>query len=167
MHTSFWMQRSQGFPPVACQIAMSEESRFAEVTAPDILTPAQWYAGVHGDDPRFHGTKQLMLAVLVDALQGPQNCTASDSVIKRRRLAEVETWIADRDAQGPFAFESVCEALGIDADYLRNGLRAWQRQQLSGMHSHRQVKRSPNRPTGRIGLRVRRRRRKAKEAAPG
>ena len=42
--------------------AMSEESSFVDVTAPDVVSPAQWYAGVHRDEPRFHGTKQLMLA---------------------------------------------------------------------------------------------------------
>jgi hypothetical protein len=103
---------------------MLGESSFAELAAPDILTPAQWFAGSHDDNPRFHGTKQLMLAVLVDALQRLQNCTASDSAIKRRRLAEVEAWIADRDAQGPFAFGTVCETLGIDADYLRKWAEA-------------------------------------------
>jgi len=41
---------------------MSEESSFVDVTAPDVVSPAQWYAGVHRDEPRFHGTKQLMLA---------------------------------------------------------------------------------------------------------
>lgn len=138
--------------------AMLEESSFPELAAPDILTPAQWFAGAHDDNTRFHGTKQLMLAVLVDALQRLQNCTASDSAIKRRRLAEVEAWIADRDAQGPFAFETVCETLGIDADYLRNGLRLWQRRQLSGMRASRQVRHASNRPSGAIGSLVRRQR---------
>jgi hypothetical protein len=167
IYTTLSLREAQGWFPavVARQISISENSAYGEPITPDIVTPAQWWVGGRREDPRFHGTKQLMLAVLVDALQGLQNCTASDSVIKRQRLAEVEAWIADRDAQGPFAFETVCEALGIDADYLRSGLRAWQRQQLSGMHSHRQVRRSPNRPTGRIGSPVRRRRRRAKEAA--
>jgi hypothetical protein len=42
---------------------------FAELIGSEILTPAQWNGGKRREDPRFHGTKQLMLAVLVDALQ--------------------------------------------------------------------------------------------------
>jgi hypothetical protein len=144
-----------GVLPVVVSISENDE----QIT-PDIMTPAQWYARVH-DDPRFHGTKQLMLAVLVDALQCLQNCTTSTSTVKRQRLAEVEAWIADRDAQGPFAFETVCEALGIDADYLRNGLKMWQRQRLSGTLPPRHIRHLPNGPPGAIGSPFRRHRRRA------
>ena len=85
---------------------MSKQSSFTELTALGIMTPAQWYAGVGGDDPRFQGTKQLMLAVLADALKCIQNSTASDNIVKRRKLAEVESWIGDRDAQEPFSFRN-------------------------------------------------------------
>ena len=159
------MRRSQGFSVGACRTAVTEKSSFA--TAPDILTPAQWYAGVHGDEPRFHGVKQLMLAVLVDALRCLQTCASARTVTHRRRLAEAEAWIADRNAQGPFTFETVCEALGIDANYLRTGVRKWVQQRLTGKHSHRQVRHEPNGRLGTISSPVRRQRHRAKEAAPG
>jgi hypothetical protein len=77
---------------------------FAKLIGSEILTPAQWYVGSRREDPRFHGTKQLMLAVLVDALQCVQNGTRGP--IQRLSFAEAETWIADRNGQGPFAFET-------------------------------------------------------------
>jgi len=135
---------------------MSEDRSLAEAIAPEILTPVQWYAGVHGDEPRFHSTKQLMLAVLMDALQCLQ---------ERRRVAEAEAWIADRGGQGPFAFETICDALGIDADYLSNGLREWQRQQLSRTDPQRQVRHPSIRRSGAIRSPTGRRRRRATEAA--
>src|SRR5262249_6141705 len=93
------------------------------------------------------------------------NCTASDNIIKRRKLAEVESWITDRDAHGPFSFETISEALGVDADYLRIGIREWV-EQLSGTHPHRQVRHEHNGRMGKIGSPVRRRRRRrAKTAA--
>ncbi|MGH7873082.1 MAG: hypothetical protein ACREQO_12780, partial [Candidatus Binatia bacterium] len=33
--------------------------------------------------------------------------------------------ILESDQIYPFSFENVCEALGYDAEYLRNGLRRW------------------------------------------
>jgi len=140
---------------------MSEDSAYSELIAPDIMTPAQWYAGVR-DDPRFQGTKRLMSAVLVDALQCLQNCTGSHSVIKRRRLAEVEAWIADREAQGPFAFDAVCEALGINPDYLRHGLNEWRLQEVRGTRPQRQFRHWSNRRSGPIKVQTKQRR--AKEA---
>ena len=132
---------------------MSEERSLADLIAPEILL-AQRHEGAHGHDPRFDGTKQLMLAVLVDALQCLQ---------KRRTITEVDAWIEDRKARGPFAFETVCETLEIDADYLRNGVREWRYQLLSDTGSQRQVRHQSNRRSGRIGLPVRRARRRAGE----
>jgi hypothetical protein len=117
---------------------------FAELIAPDLLMPVQWYAGIRGENPRFHGTKQLMLAVLVDALQCLRTRAPGERIaIQRRSLAEAEAWIADRKGQGPFAFETICETLGINPDWLRESLREWRRQRLSGIDRQRQIRHLP------------------------
>ena len=136
---------------------MSGERALGEFLSPDVLTPVQWYAGVHANDPRFHGTKQLMLAVLVDALRCFQN---------RRNAAEAEAWIADRHARGPFAFEIVCGVLGIDADYLRSGLSEWRGRNLRKTRPHLLMAHSSKRCSGAISLPFGRaaKRGKAKEA---
>jgi hypothetical protein len=130
---------------------MSAESSFEQLMGSGILTPAQWYAGKRQEDPRLDGTKQLMLAVLVDALQCFQ---AAD----RRLAAEAEVWIVDRNDQGPFAFEIICETLGIDPDWFRENLGEWREQRLSGNSTRRQIRRSPNARRGPIRSHVRRRR---------
>jgi hypothetical protein len=142
---------------------MSEESRFAELLVPEILTPVQWYAGAGREDPRFHNTKQLMLAVLVDAFR----CllTHGRNAVQRLALAETEAWIADREAQGPFAFETLCEALGMDADYLRNGLRDWRQRRLSGTYPRRQIRQLSNR-RGAIKVQTKRRRASRRKTPP-
>ena len=122
---------------------MSVENSFAEVVAPDILTPVQWYAGIRRENPRFHGTKQLMLAVLVDALQCLRTGGQGRTAIQRRALAEAEAWIADRKGQGPFAFETICETLRINPDWLRESLRKCRRQRLSGTNTQRQIRHLP------------------------
>jgi hypothetical protein len=143
---------------------------FAELIAPDILTPIQWYAGIRRENPRFNGTKQLMLAVLVDALQCLRNGAHGRTAIQRRSLAEADAWIADRKGQGPFAFETICETLGIDPDWLRENLREWRMQRLSGIDRQRQIRRLPVGRSERINASPSRwaaKRRKAKEPAAG
>jgi len=122
---------------------MSVANSVAELIAPDILTPVQWYAGIRGENPRFHGTKQLMLAVLVDALHCLRTRAQGRIAIQRRSLAEAEAWIADRKGQGPFAFETICETLEINPDWLREGLREWRKQRLSGIDRQRQIRHLP------------------------
>ena len=131
---------------------MSEERSRTKVIDPDILRPFRWQEGNPGKVPEFGSAKQLMLAVLVDALRCLQ---------KHRRVAEVEAWIAARGDEEPFAFETICDALGIDADYLRNGLSKWHCQQLNGTDPRRTVKRESFKRQGPIKLSVRRRARHA------
>jgi transposase-like protein len=52
-------------------------------------------------------------------------------------FGETEGWILDRNSDGPFTFEAICEALGIEPNSLRDGLRQWRVQQLSGMNLRR------------------------------
>jgi hypothetical protein len=63
--------------------------------------------------------RRLMAAVLFDAalqLSRPGS----------KGAAEVTRWIRNRDDESlPFSFSSVCEALGLDAEYLARGLLAW------------------------------------------
>jgi hypothetical protein len=63
--------------------------------------------------------------------------------IRRRSLAEAEAWIADRKGQGPFAFETICETLEINPDWLRESLRGWRKQRLSGIDRQRQIRHLP------------------------
>jgi hypothetical protein len=66
------------------------------------------------------GELQLRLAVLEDCLRGLMAARDRRSRALRCDLA----WIESRDRNGPFAFEILCETLGIDADRLRRRVRA-------------------------------------------
>jgi hypothetical protein len=134
--------------------SMSEKRSLPEAVAPDILTPEGWYESVHVADPRFHSTKQLMLALLVNAVRCLQ--TMGLTAIQRLALAETEAWIADRSARGPFGFETACAPLGIDADFLRQGLGEFRRQKLKETRPQRLVRHWSNRRSGAIGSPARR-----------
>ena len=92
------------------------KNSLAWLTIPDVLTPVQYYEGVRTQHPETRAMKRLMLAVLEDALRCLQQTHAeSRNPFHRRAFAEAEIWILDRKAQGPFAFETICEALGDPA----------------------------------------------------
>ena len=67
--------------------------------------------------------RQLMAAVLVDAVATwRRNCRPRDPLAKRR-LAEVVGWLHDADASWPFSFLRICAELDLDAPRIRRMLR--------------------------------------------
>jgi hypothetical protein len=67
----------------------------------------------------------LMAAVLQDAIRSFCECSGSRGVRSRKLFAETSQWFASRDHDWPFAFESICAALGIEPDWIRRLLRGW------------------------------------------
>jgi hypothetical protein len=132
-----------------------EESSLARLTIPDVLTPMQYYGGVRTQHPETHAMKRLMLAVLEDALRCLQTYIGSRNPVHRRAFGEAESWILDRQAQGPFAFDTICEALEIQPDHLRDGIRQWRMQLSNGLDSRRLQRRSVrrNEPLGSLARR--------------
>lgn len=67
--------------------------------------------------------KQLMMAILDDAIQSflagfrPRNTKAL------RQFEEAQMWIMETDSHWIFSFDSICNLLGLDPDYLRGGLQ--------------------------------------------
>ena len=66
------------------------------------------------------GERRLMLAVLEDAIR--TLLLAKRSRIPRKRAMSELAWLESTDVSEPFAFESICDVLGIDSSYLRNRL---------------------------------------------
>jgi DNA-binding XRE family transcriptional regulator len=89
---------------------------------PDILMPSQFFGRQrHGDGT---GVRGLMVAVLEDSLtlllKAAASHRSSGSAAMRRELA----WIESTDRTYVFAFENVCDVLGIDVDAFRRQVRA-------------------------------------------
>jgi len=90
-----------------------------------VVLPTQY---VRGSNARFDPYKSLMAAVLQTAVddrwgsvhrQVPRQWSADE--IKGVRLATA--YLASTDRAWPFSFENLCEALGLDANSLRDELR--------------------------------------------
>ena len=87
------------------------------------------------------GEQRLMLAVLCDAMHA--YATEQSRHKRPGRLQELRQWFESTDRSYVFTFESVCDALGLDAAYVRRRVlgvppvlrRPWAHR----VHSHRIV----------------------------
>lgn len=78
---------------------------------------------VNGDDGYAMGPERdLLSALLFDGVQSYLNYANSGASEARTRYREACAWIYKRGDEYIFSFDSVCEGLGIDPDYLRSGL---------------------------------------------
>ena len=86
------------------------------------MLPAQLYAEVHAlGGPE----RRLRLAVLADALYQLQR-SANATGKRERAMHEAELdWFARDDLSEPFSFVSICDALHLDPEFVRGGLRRW------------------------------------------
>jgi hypothetical protein len=69
--------------------------------------------------------RNLLLAVLTDAILHYRALATTPEGTRRRELAESERWILSNERDWPFSFLNVCEALGIEPQPLRRGLVRW------------------------------------------
>jgi hypothetical protein len=85
---------------------------------PDVLLPDQFGWGV---SPQ--GERRLMLAVLADAVDCYRTGRRARDPARRLLFAETRAWVESTDRRAVFAFESICDTLDIDPDYVRRRLR--------------------------------------------
>ena len=96
---------------------------------PEVVLPSQFY-GKGGIDASLQPEKRLMLAVLEDAVGTFQKYVWARDRAGQRLLAEVEEWFESNDIEWPYSFVNICNALSLDVDFMRGGLRRWKQQQL-------------------------------------
>ena len=69
------------------------------------------------------GERKLLFAVLEDAIRTYLRHRDSGAEARNNEdYVEAAEWLSSDEECGPFAFVSICEALGIDADSLRSGI---------------------------------------------
>jgi hypothetical protein len=78
--------------------------------------------------------KELMLAVLKDALMTYKKCMCTGNAL----FKEAEIWLFDREGDRLFSFETVCAVLGLSAEKIRQNLLAWKLNTLSDLSGERQ-----------------------------
>lgn len=104
---------------------------------PDTMTPLQFYDRIFAE-ASLVPEKRLMLAVLEDAIASFQRAfiqpKIEEPVVEEIEDYDVEAWLESDDMSWPFSFASICQALDMEPEYLRSGLRDWRsRAQRDGM----------------------------------
>ena len=90
-----------------------------------------------------------MLAILEDGIACFQKYLFARDGKGKALFREAETWVEDKGGEAVFAFDSVCESLDLDADYVRRGMRTWKAQALAQQSQAKVVQLTP-RPSPRL-----------------
>ena len=96
-------RRRRGRPPIHLSLSLN------------LVMPSQFFPE-RGDGP---GERRLMRAVLKDALAVLFKYDATQDRRGQRLLAEAQHWLESDDADWPFSFVNVCDALGLDPSCVR------------------------------------------------
>jgi hypothetical protein len=94
----------------------------------DILVSEQW--------DRFYRKRllspehELAIAILDEAIADFQRHFTARDTKGQKCFVETEAWFLDTDTGWTFSFENICEVLGFDPGYLRQGLLRWKQAQL-------------------------------------
>jgi hypothetical protein len=80
-----------------------------------------------------------MLAVLESAVEDFQKYVVARNPSGKKLFQEAEEWFLEKDSDGLFPFENICETLGLQPDYIRQGLLLWKetKLKLSSVEGHR------------------------------
>jgi len=109
--------------------ASTRDESMPAVFQPEGLLPVQYYETLRRKH-ELRTEKLLMFAVLEDAVQDYMKYVSSSAKRGQQRFREAEDWINAHDKLGLFSFDSVCEALDIDPEYMRRGLHQWKKARL-------------------------------------
>ena len=71
----------------------------------------------------WSGELRLALAVVEDAIATVRLTTGVQTPRAHRLATDAAVWLASRDTRHPFAFENLCDYLGLNAAWLRTDLR--------------------------------------------
>lgn len=101
------------------EVGPRAQTRQALQTRPPLrLAVSKEPAGIASMQPE----RRLVAAVLYDAVLRFRKYGIRASERNRRLFAEVEAWFAADDADWPFSFVNVCDALGLSPDRIRQEL---------------------------------------------
>ena len=103
---------------------VTAEDRVQELFQPDTLLPSQFFDRIRRK-ASFDGERRLMVAILEDAVEVYRKQAGARDRKRRLLFEDAESWIESGDRSWIFSFENICDVLGIEAGYLRGGLRRW------------------------------------------
>ncbi len=107
------------------------EQTMDSLSQPDTLLPAQYLETIRREN-HLDPEKMLMLAVLEDGVICFQKYITTQDEKGKRLLSEAEEWLLmeQNGEDWLFSFDNVCETLGLNPGYIREGLLRWRHHRL-------------------------------------
>jgi hypothetical protein len=100
------------------------DERLLDVFDPDIILPTQHFAAIQRK--KFpSGEHRLLVALIQDAIECFQKHMHARDAKRRQLFLDAQGWIGSEDDRGVFSFNNVCMLLGMNPDYVRQGLEHW------------------------------------------
>jgi hypothetical protein len=100
------------------------DEKVSSLFQPDTVLSAQYFDNLRRKTA-LEPEKQLMLALLEDAVHCFRDNLPAQTARKKKLFDETEDWILEKDGDWIFSFDQVCEALGFAPEYVRQGLLRW------------------------------------------
>src|SRR4030095_4575530 len=110
------------------QTGLTPDERIGALFQPDSLLSTHYFETLR--KTILEPEKRLMLAILEDAIHCFQDNLFTRNVRGKRLFEEAEEWIVEADGDRVFSFENICEALGFNPAYVRQGLLRWMENKL-------------------------------------
>jgi hypothetical protein len=110
-----------------------EDSAGPPGIVPDQMLPVQFAELIQGSSDRTP-EHRLMAAVLDDAIRSFCQFAGSRLGREKRLFRETAEWFESCDVSWPFSFESICDALALDPQWIRGLVRRWERAHASVAH---------------------------------
>ncbi len=133
------------------ETGLSMEERVTSLFQPDTLMPDQ-YLETFRRKLHLEPEKKLLLAVLEDAISCYQKYVFAREGKSRVLFQEAENWILEQDSDWLFSFANVCETLGFDSDYVREGLLHWKARKVEGHSRAKVYQLTPRKAKGKRGM---------------
>jgi hypothetical protein len=111
----------------------------------DFVLPEQYFEQLRQRND-YPGERQLLLAILEDAVHCFQSNLHARNARGRRLFEEAEMWLLGEDPDALVTFGYVCDVFGFDPEYLRAGLRLWRDRQLARTRGASLAQRDAPRP---------------------
>ncbi|MCZ6563293.1 MAG: hypothetical protein O6948_10310, partial [Deltaproteobacteria bacterium] len=99
------------------------EQTMDSLLQPDTFLPAQYFETIRREN-HLDPEKMLMLAVLEDGVICFQKYLSTRDEREKRLLSEAKEWLLmeQNGEDWLFSFDNVCETLGLNPGYIREGL---------------------------------------------
>jgi hypothetical protein len=103
---------------------LTMDEKIASLFQPDTLLSAQYFDNLRRST-LLQPEMRLTLAILEDAINCFQDNLMAESAKGKKLFNEAEEWILDEGGDWIFSFQNVCELLGLNPAYVRQGLLRW------------------------------------------